>query len=178
MGMITPKSSIPMPEPPPPPPGFVAPPEPRPPEVREPQPPRQEYRQHLFHQPIAPPSNATSYPPQRWNPVPHVPVPYQLDSSSRQSSSWRQGSQHSSAVPDVPVAIQISPLIQQPQTNSMIQSEPPQRHGNYNRRFPDTQMEWLKLEVPNGIFGLIGGTLLCPLKITLYILGELFRKVP
>jgi hypothetical protein len=39
-------------------------------------------------------------------------------------------------------------------------------------------MEWLKLEVPNGIFGLIGETLLCPLKITLYILGELFRKVP
>src|SRR5438046_4119941 len=135
MGMITPESSIPMPEPPPPPPGYVAPPEPRPLEVREPQPPRQEYRGHLFHQPIAPPSYAISYPPPRWKPVPQIPVPSQLASSSRQSCSWRQRPQRSPAVPYVPVAIQSPPLIQQPQTNTMIQSEPPQRHSNYNRRF-------------------------------------------
>jgi hypothetical protein len=166
-----------MPEPPPPPPGFVAPPEPRHPEVREPQPPRQEYRQRLYHRPVAPPSHAMSYPPPRWTPVPNVPVPYQFDASILQSSSWRQSPQRSTAVPYVSTVIPIPPLTQQPQRNTMIQSQPAQKHSNYDRRFPDIEMEWLKPEVPNGIFGLIGETLLCPLKITLYILGELFRKV-
>ena len=38
------------------------------------------------------------------------------------------------------------------------------------------EWEWLKPEVPTNVFGLFGETLLCPLKITIYILQELLRK--
>jgi hypothetical protein len=36
--------------------------------------------------------------------------------------------------------------------------------------------DWLQPHVPSGIFGLIGETLLCPFKVTIYILREMFWR--
>jgi hypothetical protein len=175
---------IPMPEPPPPPPGYVPPPEPRPPEPRPPQRPRQEYHQRHHHAPSPPipPSPPNPYtipsPPQQWGPVFNAPAPYQ-PGASRQSS-WRQRPQRSPqpayVAPYVPPVVPLPPLIQQPQSVSMNQAYCPRERHDHTRRTEEFGMEWLRPEVPNEMFGLIGETLLCPLKVTLYVLGELFRR--
>ena len=40
----------------------------------------------------------------------------------------------------------------------------------------NSKPEWLQCEVKDDVFGLIGETLLCPIKVTVCIVQELFRK--
>jgi len=170
-----------MPEPPPPPPGYVPPREPRPPEPQPPQRSRQEYHQRNYHPP-SPPSPPNPYtipsPPQQWGPVFVTPAPYQPNTSRQ--SSWRQRPQRSPqpayVAPYVPPVIPLPPLIQEPQSVSMNQASCPRERQDHTRRTEEFGMEWLRPEVPNEMFGLIGETLLCPLKVTLYVLGEVFRR--
>lgn len=177
MGMMAPGRSMPMPEPPPPPPGYVAPTQFCPPAPQVPRPPIQEYRQRPYPYPISPNSHPIPSPPQQWSPA---ALHYRLDGSHQ--PSWQQRNQPSYGTPCPPIVhhgsptIQHPPLVQQPRSNAMSQVYRPEQRNDYVWRQGDFEMEWLRPEVPSEMFGLIGETLLCPLKVTLYILGELFRK--
>ena len=51
-----------------------------------------------------------------------------------------------------------------------------QKHLTLEEKEKNSKREWLECQVKDDAFGLIGETLLCPIKVTICILQELFRK--
>jgi hypothetical protein len=114
----------------------------------------------------------------------HYPA-YQL----AQQSYWHQNYQTSYPTPYV-APVQNAPVAAQPQLH--VAPPPPVQNNprpaiihhprpasvDLNQRNGDLEMEWYMPQTPLTIFGLIGETLLCPIKITLYILGEMFTRTP
>jgi hypothetical protein len=80
--------------------------------------------------------------------------------------------QHLPTVNNQPTFIQAPPP---PQKSMAVARVDQYRPGYVGRNWMDAQ--WLQPEVPkDGGFALIGETLLCPLKVTILILQDIFRK--
>jgi len=197
--MAVPDYPIPMPEPPPPPPGWI------PPSARVRSPPQTvrppSYSGNYPSIPTVPPASSAS-----WNGRYETTVrnrhlsrtPNRTPSSTPYSTppqtpplqqmNWNQGW---SSLPyyETPPRFSTppsSPVTAQPQWNAMQVRTP-----SYDYRGPIIKQEvlkqekqvepythWLETQVPpdTTVFGLIGETLLCPIKVAWYILGELFSR--
>ena len=51
-----------------------------------------------------------------------------------------------------------------------------QKHQTLEEKEKNSKPEWLECQVKDDAFGLVGEILLCPIKVTICILQELFRK--
>jgi hypothetical protein len=73
-----------------------------------------------------------------------------------------------------PAQVHQRPLQLQPQQNTLPIEPKPQSSNNHGRK--NKQTDLLDTPIPENAFGLIGETLLCPFKVTIVILLELYRN--
>jgi len=100
------------------------------------------------------------------------PIPLLIPDLPITSSFQQSGNSYVNQQP--PAQVHQLPLQPQPQQNRLPIEPKPQSSNNHGRK--NKQPDLLDAPIPENVFGLIGETLLCPFKVTIVILLELYRN--